>query len=83
MLYEVITKPYLLDQSAANGFLIRASAPLWVRSIQSDGLLGFNLDAQGDEQRELLGFLELGLDFRQYRGQLVRNIAIGSGVIVV
>ncbi len=76
-------KPYLLDQSAANGFLIRASAPLWVRSIQSDGLLGFNLDAQGDEQRELLGFLELGLDFRQYRGQLVRNIAIGSGVIAL
>jgi diguanylate cyclase (GGDEF)-like protein len=74
-------KPYLLDQSAANGFLIRASAPLWVRSIRSDGLLGFNLDAQADEQRELLGFLEVGLDFRQYRGQLLRNIAIGSGVI--
>jgi diguanylate cyclase (GGDEF)-like protein len=76
-------KPYLLDQSAANGFLIRASAPLWVRSIRSDGLLGFNLDTQADERRELLGFLEVGLDFRQYRGQLLRNIAIGSGVIAL
>lgn len=76
-------KPYLLDQSAANGFLIRASAPLWASSIRSDGLLGFNLDAKVDEQRELLGFLEVGLDFRQYRGQLLRNIAIGSGVIAL
>jgi diguanylate cyclase (GGDEF)-like protein len=76
-------KPHLFEKSTASGFLVRASAPLWVRSIRSDGLLGFSLDGNADEKLELVGFLELGLDFRQYRGQLIKTIAIGSAVIAL
>ncbi|MFQ5935391.1 MAG: putative bifunctional diguanylate cyclase/phosphodiesterase [Acidiferrobacterales bacterium] len=75
--------PRLFEQSAMSGFLIRAGSPVWVRSIESDGMVGFSLDANTREARELVGFLEVGLDFRHYRGQLIKNIAVGSGVIAL
>jgi diguanylate cyclase (GGDEF)-like protein len=80
---QVSDRPRLFEKPGASGFLMRASAPLWIRSIQSDGLFGFSLDQNSKEKLELIGFLEVGLDFRQYRGQLVKNIAIGSGIIIL
>ena len=76
-------RSHLFEKPNASGFLMRASTPLWVRSIQSDGLFGFSLDKNAKEKLELIGFLEIGLDFRQYRGQLVKNITIGSGIIIL
>ncbi len=74
-------KPYVLESSSFGSFLLRASAPIWVRSISAADLLGFSVDAKTNEQQQLIGFLEVGLDFRQYRQQLLKNIAVGSGVV--
>lgn len=74
---------YLFDRPAVRGSLIRASAPIWIRSIQSDGLLGFDLDAEADEKLELMGFLEIALDFTHYQGELVKNIVLGSIIIAL
>jgi diguanylate cyclase (GGDEF)-like protein len=75
--------PYLFDRPAVGGSFIRASAPVWIRSIQSDGLLEFDLDAEKDEKLALIGFLEIGLDFTHYQGELVKNIALGSAIIAL
>lgn len=74
---------YLFDRPARRGSFIRASAPVWIRSIPSDGLLGFDLDAEKDERLELIGFLEVGLDFTYYQGELVKNIVLGSIIIAL
>ncbi len=74
-------KQRLLERTTASRFLIRASAPVWTSAIQSDGLFGFTPDAESKERKALIGFVEVGLDFRQYRGQLIKNIALGSLVI--
>ncbi|MFQ5993536.1 MAG: putative bifunctional diguanylate cyclase/phosphodiesterase [Acidiferrobacterales bacterium] len=77
------THPYFLETPAFRPALVRASAPVWVRSIESDGLLEFNLEEQQDEMLELIGFVEVGLDFSQYQGQLLKNIALGSLIIAL
>lgn len=74
---------YLFDRPAVGGSFIRASAPVWIRSIQSDGLLTFDLDVEKDEKLELIGFLEIGLDFTHYQGELVKNIVLGSTIIAL
>ncbi len=75
--------PYLFDQPTVRRPFLRASAPLWITSIQSDGLLELNFDNDRDEKLELIGFLEIGLDLSDYRGQLLKNITLGSLVIAV
>lgn len=76
-------QPYLFDNPGMSGSIVRAAMPVWIKSIQSDGLLGFDLDQDQGEQRELIGFLEVGLDTSNYRSQLLKNIAVGSIVVAV
>lgn len=76
-------RSHVLDRSNFGGFLVRASAPIWVRSIPSDGLLDFSLDGKVIEEQQLVGFLEVGLDFRQYRRQLLKNIGIGIALMAL
>lgn len=73
----------LLERTTPSRFVIRASAPVWTSAIQSDGLFGFDPEAQSKERKELIGFVEVGLDFRQYRGQLIKNIVLGTVVITL
>ncbi|MFQ6024205.1 MAG: putative bifunctional diguanylate cyclase/phosphodiesterase, partial [Acidiferrobacterales bacterium] len=75
--------PYLFEEPTVRRPFLRASAPLWITSIQSDGLLEFDLDNAKNEKLELIGFLEVGLDFSDYQGQLLKNIALGSLIIAV
>lgn len=65
--------------------LMRASAPMVIRSIESDGLMEFNLeDATANiEKYKVIGFVELGLDFGIYRKQLLNNILLGSILMAV
>ncbi len=76
-------RSHVLDRSTFGGFLVRASAPIWVRSISNDGLLDFSLEGKVSEEQRLIGFLEVGLDFRQYRRQLLKNIAIGIALMAL
>ena len=64
--------------------LMQASAPIVIRSIESDGLMEFNLEnAEAAEKYKVIGFVELGLDFGAYRKQLLHNILLGSLLMAV
>lgn len=63
--------------------VLRAIAPVWVRSIQSDGLLEFDLDNEITESAKLIGFIDLGLDYSAHKHNLLQNILWGSLVIAL
>jgi len=63
--------------------ILRATAPVWVRSIQSDGLLEFDLDGEKAEEAKLIGFIDLGLDFGAHKQLLIGNIIKGSLIIAL
>ena len=71
-------KPYVLDTSTARQSLFRASSPVWIESMRPADLLNLDLDAGPADQIELIGYLELGLDFSHYQNRLIAGIKIGS-----
>lgn len=75
--------PYLLDASMERHSLFRVSAPVWVESMKPEDLLDLDLDAEPSDEVELLGFVEMGLDFSRYQSRLMSGIAIGSLVLAV
>ncbi|MEQ8860880.1 MAG: EAL domain-containing protein [Pseudomonadales bacterium] len=58
--------------------LVRLSRAIRVTSMASDGLFDVQDLAQAPTRSELVGFVELGLDYRFYDEQLVRSVLIGS-----
>ena len=76
----VSDKAFLLESELNQSQLVRISKPIWTESYLDDGLL--ELDLYGNQEQEvraeLVGFVELGLNFSTYQAQLSRNIVIGS-----
>jgi diguanylate cyclase (GGDEF)-like protein len=62
---------------------VRISKAVWTESIVSDGLLDFDPAAEQAVQAELVGFVELILDFSGYQAQLNRNILSGSLLSII
>lgn len=77
--------PVMINTFPGRLSLMRAAAPIMIRSIESDGFMEYYLDntEAGAEHYKVIGFIELGLDFGSYREQLLRNILYGSSVIAV
>lgn len=71
-------RSHLLDSALNATSLVRLSKSIWTESLSGDGLLGLDLSNEQNVQAELVGFVELGLNFTAYRAQLSRNIVIGS-----
>jgi diguanylate cyclase (GGDEF)-like protein len=71
-------RTYPLESTLNDSALVRISKPIWTESFLGDGLLGLDLSAEQDVQAELVGFIELGLNFSAYQAQLSRNIVISS-----
>ena len=61
--------------------MARVSAPLWVESIKSDGMLDFSLDEDDVKQIKIIGFIDLGLNFKAHQQQLSRSMLLGSAII--
>lgn len=78
-----VEKPYLLDTSLERQSLFRASAPVWIESMRPGDLLNLDLEAEPADQVELIGFLELGLDFSSYQNRLIAGIKAGSLLLAV
>lgn len=76
-------KPYLLDTSTARQSLFRVSAPVWIESMRPADLLDLDLDSGPADQVELIGYLELVLDFSHYQNRLVAGIKIGSAALAL
>ena len=74
------SKPYYVDDTS-NPDIYRMVAPIWVKSIKSDGLMEFDLDNPRREQIKVIGFLEVGLDRTRY-AQLHNNVLIVGGVLI-
>jgi len=67
-----------LESSGNDLALFRLNKPIWAESFLEDGLLGLDLNNEQDVQFQLLGFVELGLNFSAYKAQLSKNIVIGG-----
>lgn len=76
-------EPYKIDDIDAGGSLMRITAPISIGSIPSDGLLNFDLNNNLGDDIQVIGFIDLGMDFAVYRQQLLRIIALGSAVIAL
>lgn len=74
-------RDYLVDRSILSGAYLRFISPVRVRSIRSDGLLGFSLENEKPENVKIVGFIDLSIDSGYYKEQLVRSIASGSLII--
>ncbi|MEN8109164.1 MAG: hypothetical protein ABFS22_14315, partial [Pseudomonadota bacterium] len=76
-------KPYLLDTSMKQQSLFRISAPVWIESIKPEDLLNLDLESVPADEIEVIGYVELGLDFSRYHDRLMAGITIGSLVLAV
>ena len=75
--------PYLLDTSMEHQSLFQVSAPVLIESMTPGGLLNLDFDSAPADEVELIGYVEMGLDFSRYQDRLVTGIAIGSLVLAV
>ncbi len=76
-------RPYLLDTALERQSLFRASAPVWIESMRPGDLLDLDLEAGPADQVELIGFIELGLDFSRYQDRLIAGIKAGSLALAI
>jgi diguanylate cyclase (GGDEF)-like protein len=75
--------PYLLDTSMEHHSLFRVSAPVWVESMKPEDLLNLDLDSVQADEVEVVGFVDMCLNFSRYQDRLIAGIAIGSLVLAV
>ncbi len=77
---DVEQKTLLFDKDEHS--LMRISAPIWVRSISSDGMINYSLNqASSREKVKTIGFIELVLDYSNTTNNLNRNILFASMLI--
>jgi diguanylate cyclase (GGDEF)-like protein len=76
---------YSIETTDGDLPLQRISQPIWTKSLLLDGLIGFEIGNEDAVAADLVGFVELGLDFSNYQTQLTKNISIGAliGVAVI
>ena len=75
-------KPYLVDENSIDS-VYRITSPVWVKSIQEDGLMGFNLEKTGQERIKIIGYIDIGLDRTRYTRSLQDVLLLGSGLIAL
>lgn len=71
-------RPYLVERASPGGNILRLIAPVYVRSIRSDGMFNFSLRKAAVEETRLVGYIDLGIDLGYYREALLRSLAQGS-----
>jgi diguanylate cyclase (GGDEF)-like protein len=60
---------------------MRVSAPIWIKSIENDGMIDFSLKKKGVEKIETIGFIDIVIDYSQISTSLNRNLAYASLLI--
>lgn len=71
-------RAYWLDDTNEQRALYRASAAVWIERMDPADLMNLDLGAKQADDRQLAGFVELGLDFSRYQNRLITSIATGS-----
>lgn len=75
-------KPQLF-RSSDESAIFHISAPIWIKSVVSDGMFDFTLDEPAEETVRVIGFLRVGLDYSRYQKDLEAKVLWGSGLIIL
>ncbi len=68
-------EPYLMTGGFLDPRQFNILAPVWIESIPDDGLFGFDpVNADSETKVELLGFVNMKLDFVMFHDRLLSNI---------
>lgn len=78
---DVEQKTLLFEKSRNSQ--MRISAPIWIKSISSDGMVDFSLEKKSREKVETIGYIELVLDYSKLTSDLNRNIFYSSLLIAL
>ncbi|RDH84937.1 MAG: hypothetical protein DIZ80_05595 [endosymbiont of Galathealinum brachiosum] len=76
-------QPVFIQSAEESLSLFQVAAPIVTRSIRSDSMMDFDLDEDAKETYKIIGYLELGLDFSDYKNKLKKNIFIGSVAVAI
>lgn len=77
-------RPFLFDDSVPAGkswftsHYVRVISPIRVRSIRSDGMMNFTLDAPDAERVRRIGYLDIGINPNVYREAMVRTLILAA-----
>jgi diguanylate cyclase (GGDEF)-like protein len=75
--------PYLIDTSMLDGRAFRIMAPIWTESMAGDGMFAFDVtESDLSTRKNLVGFVDLSLDFNWLHSKLVGNIKIAISVLL-
>lgn len=66
-----------------NNSQMHISAPIWIKSIARDGMLNYSLDQKSGEKVEVIGVVEMVLDYSTVTADLNRSIVNASMIIAV
>jgi len=76
-------KPYLMRGGFIDPKQFEILAPVWVESISEDGLFGFDVESNdGSVDTELIGFVQMKLDFMKFHDNMLSNIRIAVLVLI-
>ena len=76
--------PYKFESSRNAAHAFDILAPIWIESIEDDGLFDFDPAADaGGKSVEMIGFVGLNLNFMLYHNRLLTNIKIAIGILFV
>ena len=78
------SQSHLLDTVLGERPVVRIAQPIWQRSMPVEKLLGFDQKTAAPEET-LVGYVELGLDFSDYRAYEMRAIlrSVAAGVFLL
>ncbi len=78
---QAVEKPMQFDKGGDSQ--MRIIAPIYVKSISSDGMIDYSLDSKSREKVETIGFVEVVLDYSKVSSELNRNILYASMLIAL
>ena len=62
---------------------MRVTAPIWIKSIENDGMIDFSLKKKGIEKISTIGFIDVIIDYSEISTTLNRNLAYASLLIAL
>lgn len=74
-------KPMVFEKGSHSQ--MRVIAPIWVKSIASDGMINYSLKNKAREKIETIGFVEVVIDYSKISSELDHNIFYASTLIAV
>ncbi len=75
------TKPIHFEREAGAAATFRISAPIWIKSMRSDGLLDFSMADSSAESIKTIGYITMRLDYGRFNAEFVHT-ALQASIII-